>query len=54
MSDDEKVVRIKVKAEWVGGLWFTAWLFTIGCCKLSFWSGVWALVVWQYYIGARF
>ena len=34
-----------------GGLWFGAWLFTIGFLKLSFWQGVLALVVWPYYLG---
>ncbi len=34
-----------------GGLWIVAWLFTVGFLKLSFWSGVLALVIWPYYIG---
>lgn len=37
-----------------GGLWFAAWLFTIGFLHLSFWQGVFAIVVWPYYLGAHF
>jgi len=29
-----------------GGLWFAAWLFTIGYLHLTFWRGVFALVIW--------
>lgn len=35
-----------------GGLWFAAWLFTIGYLKLTFWQGVLALVIWPYYLGS--
>ena len=35
----------------LGGLWFAAWLFTIGFLHLSFWKGVFAIVLWPYYIG---
>ncbi|MDQ5951663.1 MAG: hypothetical protein QG639_944 [Patescibacteria group bacterium] len=34
-----------------GGVWFAGWLFTIGILDLSFWPGVWALIIWPYYIG---
>ncbi len=34
-----------------GIVWFIGWLFTIGFLKLSFWSGVLAILVWPYYIG---
>ena len=37
-----------------GGLWFAAWLFTIGYLHLSFWRGVFALILWPYYIGLHF
>jgi hypothetical protein len=37
-----------------GGLWFAAWLFTIGYLHLSFWRGVFAIIVWPYYIGLHF
>ena len=34
-----------------GGFWLAAWLFTIGFLKLTFWQGVWAIVIWPYYLG---
>lgn len=34
-----------------GGVWFIAWLFTIGFLELTFWRGVLALLVWPYYLG---
>lgn len=34
-----------------GGLWFAGWLFTIGILDFQFWQGVWALLLWPYYIG---
>ena len=34
-----------------GGVWFGAWLFTIGVLHLTFWRGLLALVLWPYYIG---
>jgi len=43
-------IRI-VQHTFIGGLWFAAWLFTIGFLHLSFWRGVLALVLWPYYIG---
>ena len=33
--------------------WFAGWLFTIGFLHLSFWTGVWAIVLWPYYIGVE-
>ena len=47
----------KIKIEnhmFSGGLWMVGWLFTIGFLKLSFWSGVLAIVVWPYYLGTAF
>lgn len=38
----------------LGILWIAGWLFTIGFLKLSFWSGVLALVIWPYYLGVFF
>jgi len=35
----------------LGGLWFAAWLFTVGFLKLSFWYGVFAVILWPYFIG---
>lgn len=45
----------KIKIEnhaFSGGVWIAAWLFTIGFLKLTFWQGVFAVVVWPYYLGA--
>jgi hypothetical protein len=47
----------KIKIEnhtFSGGLWFAAWLFTIGYLKLAFWQGVLAIILWPYYLGAAF
>ncbi|MFZ0394920.1 MAG: hypothetical protein WCF17_04735 [Terracidiphilus sp.] len=46
-------VRI-VQHTFVGGAWCACWLFTIGFLHLSFWRGVWAIVVWAYYLGVHF
>lgn len=37
-----------------GGVWIMAWLFTVGFLKLSFWSGVLAIIIWPYYLGVFF
>ena len=42
-----------VQHSFAGGLWLAAWLFTIGYLHLSFWQGVFAIVIWPYYIGAH-
>jgi len=45
--------KIKIEQHtFTGGMWFAAWLFTIGFLKLSFWQGVLAIVAWPYFIGA--
>ncbi len=47
----------KIKIEnhtFSGGLWLAAWLFTIGFLKLTFWQGVWAILIWPYYLGLHF
>ncbi len=47
--------NIKIEHHTVsGGLWVIAWMFTIGYLHLSFWSGVLAIVIWPYYLGASF
>ena len=38
----------------MGTVRFAGWLFTIGFLHLTFWKGVFALVVWPYYLGAHF
>jgi hypothetical protein len=35
----------------ISGLWFAAWLFTVGYAKLSFWSAVLAILIWPYFLG---
>lgn len=35
----------------VGLIWIAGWLFTIGYLKLSFWTGLLAVVIWPYSIG---
>ncbi len=37
-----------------GIIWFIGWLFTIGFLQLTFWRGVFALVIWPYYLGVAF
>ncbi|HEV2297984.1 MAG TPA: hypothetical protein VGR72_05660 [Candidatus Acidoferrales bacterium] len=47
--------KIKVEQHgFMGGLWFVGWLFTIGFLQLTFWKGVFAIVIWPYYLGVRF
>jgi hypothetical protein len=37
-----------------GGLWFAAWLFTLGYLELGFLKGVLAILLWPYYLGQAF
>jgi hypothetical protein len=47
--------KIKIEQHsFAGGLWFGAWLFTIGFLHLTFWKGVFAIVIWPYYLGVKF
>lgn len=47
--------KIKVEHHTLsGGAWVAAWLFTIGYLKLSFWQGVFAMLIWPYYLGVSF
>jgi hypothetical protein len=54
------MTEVKVKRSYVssggafGSVWFIGWLFTIGFLQLHFWKGVFALLVWPYYLGAFF
>ena len=47
---DKQKIRIEQHSGH-GLVWFAGWLFTIGFLELSFWKGVFALLVWPYYIG---
>jgi len=47
-----KPQKIRIEQHSLAGcLWFAAWLFTVGFLHLSFWKGVFAIVLWPYYIG---
>jgi hypothetical protein len=35
----------------VGIAWFGAWLFSIGFLQLTLWKGVFAILLWPYYLG---
>ncbi len=37
-----------------GLIWCIGWLFTIGYLKLTFWTGVLAMIIWPYYLGVEF
>lgn len=37
-----------------GMVWIAAWLFTIGFLHLTFWRGVFAIVLWPYFLGLAF
>lgn len=37
-----------------GAFWVIGWLFSIGYLNLSFWKGVLGLIIWPYYLGAKF
>jgi hypothetical protein len=50
-----KMERIKIEQHsFAGGLWFGAWLFTIGFLHLTFWKGTLAILLWPYYLGVKF
>ena len=36
----------------ISGLWFAAWLFTIGYAKLGVFSGLLAVIFWPYFLGS--
>lgn len=50
MSDN---IRISQSLS-LGGLWFTFWLFSIGFLKMGFFQGIFALLLWPYYLGLHF
>ena len=48
----ERMEKIKIEQHsFMGMVWFAAWLFTIGYLRLTFWKGVFAIVLWSYYLG---
>ncbi len=47
----------KIRVEnhmFAGGFWVAAWLFTVGFLHLAFWKGLFAIVLWPYYLGVTF
>src|SRR5579883_2595562 len=51
----EFMEKIRIEQHsFMGGVWFAAWLFTIGFLHLAFWRGVLAIILWPYYIGTMF
>ena len=36
----------------LGLIWIAGWLFTVGYLNLSFGQGLFAVLIWPYYIGA--
>lgn len=45
--------KIKIEQHsFTGSLWVVGWLFTIGLLHLPFWRGVFAALLWPYYLGA--
>jgi uncharacterized membrane protein len=46
-------IRI-VQQGFTGTAWLAGWLFSVGFLHLGFWNGVLAIVLWPYYLGARF
>lgn len=46
--------RIRIEQHTSHGLlWLTGWLFTVGYLHLTFWTGLAALFIWPYFLGAR-
>ncbi|MES2059851.1 MAG: hypothetical protein V4438_02360 [Patescibacteria group bacterium] len=37
-----------------GTLWIIGWIFTIGYLNLPFKKGLFALIIWPYYLGMHF
>ena len=55
MANQAQKMKIRVEQNTLtGGVWFAAWLFTIGFLHLTFWRGVLAFVLWPYYLGVHF
>jgi hypothetical protein len=50
MADEPKKKKHSVAIR-LAPPWGFFWLFSIGFFKLSFWQGVWAIVIWPYYVG---
>lgn len=53
MNHVNKTVRIHRHGS-LGMFWVIGWLFTIGFLKHGFWTGVLAIFIWPYFLGAHF
>ena len=56
MGDDSKIVvkNVNSGSATFGPVWFFGWLFTIGYLHLGFDKGLFALILWPYYLGVHF
>jgi hypothetical protein len=55
MSEEKKEKRERghtENASLVGPVWYIGWLFTVAFAKLSFVKGLFAIVLWPYYLGS--
>ena len=48
-STDSRKPTVKIVMSTVS--WWTGWLFTLGYAELGFWEGLWAVIVWPFYLG---
>jgi hypothetical protein len=49
---EKRPQKIQIQPQpFLGGLWFAAWLFTIGFLHLGFWKAVFAILIWPYFLG---
>lgn len=37
--------------ECIGSFWFIGWLFSLGYLQLGFWKGLFAILLWPYFLG---
>ncbi len=52
-GENKQKIRIE-QHTFMGTVWLAGWLFAIGFLHLTFWKGVFAIVLWPYYLGAHF
>lgn len=46
--------KIRIEQHSSAGIaWMAGWLFTVGYLKLGFVQGLFAIVIWPYYLGAQ-
>jgi hypothetical protein len=56
-ADPQDAAMEKIRIEQhssIGLAWIAGWLFSLGYLQLTFWKGLFALLIWPYYIGAHF